>query len=146
LQFTLHVGAPALERGLGYPFYAPIGVFMPGCDPVMPDFLFITIAHAGIIRERRVYGVPDLIVEILSPGSREYDLTVKLRAYADAGVPEFVIIDPTARTLALYNLIAVGAYAEPKIYSEADTVMFACLPEIALRVGLLFEGAPDTEA
>ncbi len=139
------LGEPAVERGLAYPVLSPTGVFMPGCDPVQPDFALIAAANAGIIRERRVYGVPDLIVEILSPGSRDYDLKVKLRAYADASVPEYVIIDPETRTLALHSLIEPGRYAEPQIYRETDTVTFACLPGVALRVGVLFDGAPDAE-
>lgn len=46
---------------------------------------------------------PDLVVEILSPGTREYDTTTKLAAYQAAGVPEVWFADPQARTVAVHG-------------------------------------------
>lgn len=143
-QMVELVGIPAKRQGLAYPFFAPIGVFMPGCEPVQPDLVVVLREHADIIRERRIHGVPDLIVEVLSPGSREYDEDVKLKAYAAAGVPEYAVIDPAERQLRLYALEAAGQYRAPRVFNEADSVTFACLPTISFRVGALFEGAPDT--
>jgi Uma2 family endonuclease len=45
-----------------------------------------------------VEGAPDLLVEVLSPSTDEYDLTVKRRAFAAAGVPHYWVLDWTART------------------------------------------------
>ena len=56
-QFARLVGVPAQEQGLAYPYFAPIGVFMPGCDPVQPDFLVILRKNASIIPDRRIFGV-----------------------------------------------------------------------------------------
>lgn len=142
-QFYRLLGAPAEARGLAFVDFAPIGVFMPGCEPVQPDLVVVLREHADIIRERRIYGVPDLIVEVLSPGSRDYDEDVKLKAYAAAGVPEYAVIDPAERQLRLYALEA-GRYPAAHIFNAADSVTFACLPDIPVRVGALFEGAPDT--
>jgi Putative restriction endonuclease len=44
-------------------------------------------------------GRPDLVVEIASPSSQRYDRVKKLRWYAELGVPEYWLIDPTARTV-----------------------------------------------
>ena len=49
--------------------------------------------RAGIIGDVFVNGTPELIVEILSPATRDYDLGEKRRAYADAGVPELWFVD-----------------------------------------------------
>jgi Uma2 family endonuclease len=144
IQLAVRMGGQVHEKGLGFAFFAPTGVFMPGCEPVQPDFLIVKMTNKDIIRDRRVYGVPDLIVEILSPGNREYDLDVKLTTYADAGVPEYVIIDLAARTLALRKLIALGEYGEPQVCGEGDSVSFACAPGVVLKIGDLFAGAPDT--
>ncbi len=137
------IGIPAEDQGLAYCFDAPIGVLMPGCDPVQPDYVVITLPNAGIIHDRRIRGVPDLIVEILSRGNAQYDLEVKLAAYARAAVPEYVIIDPATRTLLHHRLAQPGSYAAPRSYSAADTVRFDCLPTLAVPVGQLFSGAPD---
>src|SRR5919206_2000365 len=55
--------------GVGVTLWAPIGLFMPGCDPVQPDLLVIRTADLGIIREGRIHGVPALLVEVLSPSN-----------------------------------------------------------------------------
>jgi Uma2 family endonuclease len=138
------LGYPAKQQKLARVFFAPVGVVMPGCDPVQPDLVVILASRASIVQERGVFGVPDLIAEILSPGNRDYDENEKLKAYANAGVPEYVVIDPVERQLRLYTLQKPGQYGEPRAFNEGDTVTFACLPTIAVAVSSLFEGAPDT--
>jgi len=69
---------------------------------------------------------------------------VKLDAYARAGVPEYAIIDPSTRALSHYRLEALGRYASPHAYGEAEVARFDCLPTISVPVGDLFAGAPDT--
>ncbi len=144
LNLVQYVGIPAKTTGLALPAFAPIGVIMPGCDPVQPDFLIVLSSRVSIIHDRRVWGAPDLIVEILSRGNAPYDREVKLAACAGAGVPEYAIVDPRARTLSHYHLDAHGAYGSPRVYGAADALSFACLPTITLTVGDLFAGAPDT--
>lgn len=138
------VGYPARQQKLARVYLANAGVLMPGCDPAQPDFIVVLEKRASIIRERGVYGVPDLLGEILSPGTRKYDEDVKLKVYARCGVPEYVVIDLEQRQLRLYTLQAPGQYAEPRAFNEGDTVTLACLPTIAVPVSKLFEGAPDT--
>jgi Uma2 family endonuclease len=88
--------------------------------------------------------VPDLIVEVISPGSVDYDEGVKLEAYAKASVPEYAVIDPATRKLRLYALEAPGTFAAPREFGESDSLNFACLPDIVLNVSDLFANAPDT--
>lgn len=138
------IGAPAREQRLAYLLPAPVGVLMPGCDPVQPDIVIVLQEHASIIHDRRIRGVPDLIVEVLSPSNAAYDLQIKLTAYAAAGLPEYAIVDPAARTLTRYRLEAPGRYQIAAVAGEGDTVAFDCLPTIRLAVAALFAGAPDT--
>jgi Uma2 family endonuclease len=143
-RFDYFVGHPAEEQGLAFAFLERVGVFMPGCEPVQPDFVLVLAEHAAILHDRRIRGVPDLIAEVASPGSLDYDADVKLQVYARAGVPEYVLIEPAARQLRLYRLAEPGVYAPPQVFNEGDTVTFACLPTLPLIVGALFAGAPDT--
>jgi Uma2 family endonuclease len=138
------LGAPAEERGLAEAAWSPIGVIMPGCDPVQPDFILIRKENLGIVRDARVHGVPDLIVEVISPGSRAFDEDLKLTAYANAGVPEYAVIDPKARVLRYYKLIASGKYSEPQQFGVGESITFDTAPGIMVPIAALFEGAPDT--
>jgi Uma2 family endonuclease len=143
-RFYRLVGVPAEDAGLAHVDFAPIGVFMPGCDPVQPDLIVVLAARADIIRDRRIYGVPDLIVEVLSPSTRAFDESVKLKAYARCGVPEYVIIDLAAHAVRLYALTEPGIYGLPATFSGDARVTLGCLPTITFRAGDLFDGAPDT--
>ncbi len=138
------IGSPAKVQHLAHIALAPIGVLMPHCDPVQPDFLIILNENIGMIHDGRIHGVPDLIAEVLSPGSRAYDEGVKLEAYARAGVPEYAVIDPLARSLRLYTLREPGDFGEASLFAGKDVVHFACLPSISFRLNALFENAPDT--
>lgn len=138
------IGIPVRRQGLGFAFAAPIGLLMPDCDPVQPDFVVILKANAAILRDRRIRGVPDIIIEVLSPSNAVYDQEVKWAAYARAGVPEYAIVDPTVRTLSHYRLISPGAYGAPTVTQAAERMTFACLPTLPVPIGELFIGAPDT--
>ena len=143
-ELVEYIGIPAKNQGLAYAFPAPIGVIMPGCDPVQPDFVVVLASRTSILRDKRIRGVPDVIVEILSPGTTAYDQQVKLEAYARAGVPEYAIVDPATRSLRHYRLEAPGHYADPHVHGAAEVMSFDCLPTIRVPVGGLFAGAPDT--
>jgi Uma2 family endonuclease len=138
------VGTPVKRQGLGYPAFAPTGVFMPRCEPVQPDFLIVLKNNEHIIHDRRIYGVPDLLVEVISQGSRDYDEDVKKAAYEKASVPEYAVIDPEKRQLRRYQLNTSGQYPAPQIFNEADRVTLTTVPSVTFRVGELFAGAPDT--
>ena len=144
LRLVELVGTPAKQQGLAIPFFAPIGVLMSHRDAVQPDFGLVRTANQGIIRDRRIRGIPDLLAEILSPSNRAYDEQVKLEAYARAGLPEYVIVDPQARVLQHYRLGSSGRYDDLRIFGGDDSVRFDCLPTIEFMVSALFAGAPDT--
>jgi Uma2 family endonuclease len=144
LRLVELVGTPAMKQSFAIPFFAPIGVLMPGCDAVQPDFGLVRTANQRIIRDRRIRGVPDLLAEVLSPNNRAYDEQVKLEAYARAGLPEYVIVDPQARALQHYRIGSDGRYDDPLIHGGEDSLCFDCLPLIEFKVSTLFAGAPDT--
>ena len=136
-----HLGIPATEQQGAFAF--PLVVLMPGCDPVQPDFVEVLKGRAAIFHDRRIRGVPDLIIEVLSPSNAAFDKRIKLTAYAAAGLPEHAIVDPGARTLTHYRLQPPGRYAIADVAGEGATVVFNCLPAIHLAVADLFAGAPD---
>ena len=145
MRLLRFVGFPAEEAGPAYPFFAPIGVLMPGADPVQPDFLLVRRERAAIIRDRRIRGVPDLIVEILSPTNPELDTDTKRGSYARAGVPEYWMVRPaTCDVLVCWQPdAALGDYAQVRLVAADAQLASPTLP-LQLTVADLFAGAPDT--
>ncbi len=141
-RLVTRLGAQAEERGLAYVCFAPIGVIMPGCDPVQPDFVIVRKGRESILHERGIRGVPDLIAEVLSPNNQDYDEEVKKAAYERAGVPEYLVIDPFNHAVKHFQLDESGHYPEPRLYSASDTMTLACLPSLPITVRELFEGLP----
>lgn len=58
-----------------------------------PDILFVRADRLHILHEHGVMGAPDLVVEIMSRGSKTVDRGVKRQVYSQAGVGELWLID-----------------------------------------------------
>ena len=92
-------------RQLGFVLPLPIGVRLPNQPvPLEPDIIFVSAARKAIIGKEYIEGVPDLIVEILSPGNWMYDRHDKFRLYQTSGVPEYWIVDYRAKTVEVFVL------------------------------------------
>jgi Uma2 family endonuclease len=139
------VGMPLRLQGIAYSARAPIGVFMPGCDPVQPDYLLIRKERAAIIENGRINGVPDLIVEVLSPSHPRLDTTIKRAAYARAGVPEYWIVRPATRDIMVYWQPEqdFGDFAQSRLIASDGILESPTMP-ISQRIADFFAGSPDT--
>jgi Uma2 family endonuclease len=71
---------------------------------VEPDIVAFTGEAGGQRTQRAIVGPPDLVVEIVSPSSRSRDFIQKSALYAEAGVPEYWLIDPDAQQLIIGRL------------------------------------------
>jgi len=91
------------SRQLGIVRFAPLPVRLWPGKIREPDIFFIAKEHAERIGER-VCGVPDLVVEVLSPATRETDRGEKFFEYAKAGVSEYWLVDPEKRLIEVYML------------------------------------------
>jgi len=94
------------ECQLGVVGCSPLDVILPGdlATPVQPDLIFIATGRNDITWDPKVEGAPDLVVEVLSPSSRQVDRRTKFEIYARAGVPEYWMLDQAARTIEVFRL------------------------------------------
>ena len=128
----------AEHAGYGRGYVAPFDVILDDYNVVEPDVLFIRTEHFHIITEAHVEGAPDLVVEVLSPGTQDRDRGVKAHAYAQFGVEEYWIVDPENQTLTIYRLTA-GHYQESGPYESGATITSPVFPGIPLTVERLFQ-------
>lgn len=77
-----------------------------------PDILFVAAAHRERLTAQRLLGPADLAVEIVSSESVRRDRDEKFYEYEQAGIPEYLIIDPRAgkERVDFYRLTAEGKY------------------------------------
>ena len=96
--------------GLALP--APSDVHLADHTVAQPDVLYISLDRREIVRAW-IEGAPDLVVEVLSPSTAPMDRVLKLNRYAEAGVREYWLVDPVARTIEF-------------LVSEASVSSFTC--------------------
>lgn len=103
-------------------YFAPLDVILDQLNVMQPDIMMIHRSRLSIVTKRGIEGAPDLVVEILSPGSGSRDKVRKRQVYERFGVAEYWIVDPVARTLDQYSLVE-GAYGAPRRTQEGETVV-----------------------
>jgi Uma2 family endonuclease len=87
----------ALANG-GLVYLAPMDVTLAEHSVVQPDVIYLGAERRHFAAER-VEGPPDLVVEVLSPGTARRDRGEKLRLYAESGVREYWVGDPAERQI-----------------------------------------------
>ena len=108
------------RRPLGVVYFSPIDLILHKlATPVQPDLLFISHEKLTIVKEKYIEGIPDLLVEVISPGKRGHDRRTKFDIYAHAGVREYWIIDPDDRSIEIYVLRG-QAYALLEKFEHSD--------------------------
>ncbi len=91
-----------IKNNLGKCLYAPLDIFFDGNNALQPDIVFISNENMGIVKDGKVKGAPDLIVEILSPGNKKHDTERKKPVYEKFGVKEYFIVDPKTKEVFTY--------------------------------------------
>jgi len=89
-------------RALGEVFNAPIDIIFGRHDVAQPDLLVVT--NPDQVAGRGIEGVPQLIVEVLSPSTRRHDRDVKMLRYAVLSVPHYWIVDPEGKWVECFRL------------------------------------------
>lgn len=127
-------------RGLGIVLAGPFDILLPRGigSPVEPDLIFFRTGNQPRRGDKSFLGIPDLVLEVLSPGTQQRDRGVKFKAYQEAKVPEYWMIDPDARTAVVHTLEGGRFYRELCRGGMGETVGSAVLPGFRLSVGGLF--------
>lgn len=96
-----------------------------------PDLLVVKPDRFGSLKEGRLEGPANMIIEILSETTREVDLTKKLPRYLESSIEEVWIIDPKNRAITVHTKDHHTEYTDPKSAQIITSVVF---PGLKLRV------------
>jgi len=102
---------------------------------VQPDV--IIVCDHEVLDKAGIKGVPDMVIEILSPSTSSYDRNTKFKAYLKAGIREYWIIDPGKESLAV-NILNDGNYIT-HVYTNEESVPVHVLKGCIINMVEIFE-------
>lgn len=129
-QFAIYLD----KHPLGEVLPAPVDVHLIHHNSVVqPDLLFVAQENQHIVQEKVVAGAPDVMIEVISPGTINQDRHIKYQLYAAAGVREYWLIDPKSCAIEIYVLRG-QAYALLGMYHPGDRTESEVLPGFSVAV------------
>lgn len=124
------------EHRLGLVCVSPIDVVLDEEKALIlqPDVLFIRKERIDIVRDQ-VWGAPDLVVEVASPGTKRYDRTRKVEWYRTSGVRECWLVDAEACGIIVMNFEGDGSTS---YFVGHQPIQSAVLPDFRLPAAECF--------
>jgi Uma2 family endonuclease len=115
----------------------PLDVYLDEGNTFQPDLVYVHNDNLAIIKEARIEGAPNLVVEILSPSTSTNDKIRKKAQYERFGVQEYWIIDPVHRTVDQF-ILSSGKFILHATYGDELTLTSDLFPCIHLTMDELF--------
>lgn len=123
---NLHVALRLLKRP-GVLRLAPADVYIDEINVVQPDLFWVSPESSNChLIDHYWHGAPDLIIEILSPGTTRRDRGDKYRLYEKYGVREYWLVDADELYIEVY-VLSDGKFARQGLFSLGEQFTSACL-------------------
>ena len=116
---------------------APVDVVFSEHDVVQPDIL--VVCDKDKITEANIQGAPDLIIEVISPGTALKDKREKKKLYERYGVKEYIIVDPVDQYIERFLMEEGGVYSKGEIFGPGEILNLVSLEGIDLPLWKVFE-------
>ena len=104
-----------------------------------PDVLYVP-ARQSAHESNEFVESPVLVIEVVSESNRQHDLKTKRAEYAEAGIPEYWIVDPDGQRITVLKLDG-DHYIVHGEFAPGDRATSALLPGFAVDVAEIFGGA-----
>jgi Uma2 family endonuclease len=125
---------------IGQIFLSPYDVVFSEFDVVEPDLLYLSNERATqVITPLHAKGVPELVIEIASKGTRKRDETIKKRLYERVGVSEYWVVDPAIDMIRIYRRDGERFGRPIELSREAgDFLTTSLLPGLEMPLARIF--------
>ena len=124
------------------PFFAPVDVLLDfetdedySKTIVQPDVL--VVCDKNKIKERGIFGAPDLAIEVASPSSIDYDISLKKQIYSKYKIPEYWVVLPAEKTIIVYTL--EDEKYNPVNYIKTGTINSSAIEGLTIELKEIFE-------
>jgi Uma2 family endonuclease len=101
----------------------------------LPDLVFVRQDRLDIVQQKAVFGTPDMVIEVISPGDRRANLIALETDYVTIGVPEIVFVYPQKRKVRVLRNMS-GQYEETEL--TGGRLSLVSLPGADLELEWLF--------
>jgi Uma2 family endonuclease len=102
-----------------------------------PDIAVLRL-RATPYRQREAWAEDALLLIEVADSSLRYDRTTKLRLYAEAGIPEYWIVDCTTKTVEVYRNPGPEGYRDVASAAGSTPLTLQAFPEVALTPAEIF--------
>ncbi|HYU75487.1 MAG TPA: Uma2 family endonuclease [Ktedonobacteraceae bacterium] len=116
----------------------PVDVVLSQEMTMQPDVLVLLAEHINRVQKKRILGVPDLAVEVMSPSSATYDRFVKYSVYERAGVPEYWLVNVDEQTIEVF-VLDEGKYRSLGVFQGEQTLPSRIVPGMSAPVAQFFD-------
>lgn len=121
---------------------APLDVYLDEHNFVQPDVM--VVCDPAKIKDR-IYGAPDVIIEVLSPSTGLKDKREKKALYERFGVREYILVHPEELFVERYWLEG-GTFQGPDLLGAAERLVIRVLGELEISLWEVFEVPPPEPA
>jgi Uma2 family endonuclease len=137
-QFHVALKDHVEEHSIGRVWLSPIDVVLDRDSHlvVQPDLIVITAARAHIVTDR-VWGPPDLVIEVLSPRPRIGTLEERIAWFAQYGVRECWLVHQDNRTVEVLQFSS-AAIADRRTYLSHEQLRSSVLPTFSATPATIF--------
>ena len=99
------IGQYTIEHKCDYVFTNSVDVYLTDGNIFRSDLIVVKNENIAIINwQKAIYGVPDMVAEVLSKSTMRRDTTIKKDIYEANGVKEYRIVDPWKESISVYHL------------------------------------------
>lgn len=102
---------------------------------VQPDL--VVVCDQTKIDQQKIIGVPDIVIEVLSPSTAKKDRKIKFNRYQLARIPQYWIIDPVHESVEVYHLHD-KKYELQQIYFKDDVLTIDLFPSLHIDLDNIF--------
>jgi Uma2 family endonuclease len=121
-----------MQRIGGKIHYLPLRLQIAPSKFREPDLLLL-LNKKDIRNQNAFWTGADLVVEIVSPDDPDRDLVVKREDYAQAGIPEYWIVNPIKATITVL-MLADDQYAEHGVFRRGEIATSKLLSDFQVNV------------
>lgn len=131
-QFIFLALLACIQRIGGKVQFAPLRLRIREGKQREPDILLVRDKNDPR-RQNRYWLGADLVVEVVSPDDPERDTVEKVADYAEAGIPEYWIVNPIDETITVFTL-AGETYATHGVFRRGDVATSLLLTDFEILV------------